>query len=319
MFMLKKRNKRKNATVPTDSASDPNGHESLPQPVVTAALGRLDIAGRSDRGKRREVNQDQFLIADLHKNMHVASSSVPFDQPELFGDTMGKLLLVADGMGGAQAGEVASQIAINAMAQHLLNSMHWIMHPAGPEIEQFVKDLKVGAEFTHQIVRKDATSDPDHRGMGTTLTVAYLIWPMVYVLHVGDSRCYILRDQKLTRMTKDQTLAQHLFDAGQLSDKDLKESPYNHVLISAIGGEAQPHAVVYRTRLKPGDRMLLCSDGVNAHLDDKDIQTELSSAGTADEICQRLIDLANQRGGTDNITAVVGIAGVNVETEPHPD
>ncbi len=267
---------------------------------------KIDCAGQTDIGKQRSSNQDHFLIANLHKNMHVENSSVPFDQPELFGETMGKLLFVADGMGGAQAGEVASQMAIQEMATHLLNSMHWLFCPKQPEIERFIEDLKAGAMRSHDAVCKDSESDPTHRGMGTTLTVAYLFWPVLYVLHVGDSRCYILRDQKwIQRLTKDQTLAQVLYDHGQLNEVELKESPYNNVLTSAIGIQGEPEAIVYKTRLNAGDRVLLCSDGVNVHMEDQEIESILNNRQSPSEVCEHLINTANDRGGQDNITAVV--------------
>ena len=269
----------------------------------------IQCAGKTDIGKLRESNQDQFLIADLHKNMHVLDSSLPLSERELFGKEMGKILFVADGMGGANAGEVASELAIQTMAQHLLNSMHWLFHPSQTDIDKFVEDLKLGAKYSHQIVREDASHDPQHWGMGTTLTFAYLIWPMLYVLHVGDSRCYVLRDKSLQLLTKDQTLAQQLHDMGHLDGKAFADSRYHHVLISAIGIDGEPDVLVYKTRLLPGDRVLLCSDGVNAHLEDSDIQEILSADESAASVCQRLVQMANDRGGQDNITALVAITG----------
>ena len=265
----------------------------------------IDCAGATDVGLNRKRNEDHFLIADLHKNMHVSDSSVPFPSPELFGQPMGKLLVVADGIGGGNAGDFASQLAIQEMSIHLLNSMHWLFCPRQPEIEQFVEDLKTGAFRTHRAVCRDSANNPQHHGMGCTLTVAYLIWPMLYVLHVGDSRCYVLRDGYIQCLTKDQTLAQMLYDSGHLNEVEFVESPYHHVLVSAIGGSNDPEAVVYKTRLLAGDRILLCSDGVNAHLTDGQIETILAKPKAPNEICQELIDESNLAGGTDNITAIV--------------
>jgi protein phosphatase len=146
--------------------------------------------------------------------------------------------------------------------------------------------------------------------MGTTLTAAYLLWPMLYVLHVGDSRCYVLRGGSLELLTKDQTLAQHLCDCGQLKGTEFEESPYHHVLLSSIGAQETPDAVVYKTRLLTGDRILLCSDGVNAHVEDSEIEQILGSDQSPDEVCRQLIDLANARGGRDNITAFVAFSEV---------
>lgn len=277
-----------------------SGADDLAPPPVN-----IECAGKTDIGQQRDSNQDHFMIADLHKNMRISDSSVPFSQSELFGRTMGKLLFVADGVGGANAGSVASRMAIEKMAEHLLNSMHWLFFPTQPEIEKFVEDLKAGAYRSHSAVREDSEGNPEHHGMGTTLTVAYLIWPMLYVLHVGDSRCYILRDKSIQMLTKDQTLAQLLYDRGQLSDDDFQNSPYKNVLVSAIGSQDGPEAMVYKTRLAPGDRVLLCSDGVNGHLSDGAIEAILREGDTPQQVCQQLIDQANAAGGSDNITSVV--------------
>jgi protein phosphatase len=281
---------------------------SIESDLAEANPVAIDCAGLTDIGKKRSVNQDQFLIADLHKSMHVLQASSPFSEKLLAGETMGKIMFVADGVGGASAGEVASEMAIQTMAQYLLNSMHWLFHPKQPEIEQLIDDLKAAAMLSHQAVREDAQTHPEHRGMGSTLTFAYLMWPMMYVLHIGDSRCYVLRDGSLQQITRDQTLAQQLRDCGQLSGAEFEQSPYHNVLLSAIGAESGVDAVVYKTRLLAGDRVMLCSDGVNAHLDDQEIQTILGSNQNAESICKSFVTEANDRGGRDNITVVVAVS-----------
>lgn len=268
---------------------------------------RFECSGKTDIGLQRRLNQDQFLIAQLHKSLQILSSSVEFDSNAIFGQSMGTVMFVADGMGGANAGEVASQIAIKNTTDFLLNSMHWLFHPTESDTQRFVEDLRSAAIFSHNAVRADGETDPNHRGMGTTLTLAYLVWPMLYVLHVGDSKCYIRNKNGLKQLTKDQTLAQVLYDTGGLDTAAVEESPYSHVLVSAIGIDGNPNAVVYRTRLEPNDRILLCSDGVNAHLDDAEISEIISTEDSCDEICNRLIATANERGGRDNITVVTGI------------
>jgi protein phosphatase len=285
-----------------DSSSTRMAASSTDVPV------NLDCAGRTDIGKKRQTNQDQFLIANLHKSMHVQQASTPFAESPLASETMGKMLFVADGVGGACAGEVASEMAIQTMAQYLLNSMHWLFHPKQPEIEKFISDLKSGAQQSHQAVCEDAQHHPEHRGMGSTLTFAYLMWPMMYVLHIGDSRCYVLREDSLQQITRDQTLAQQLMDCGQLSGSEFEQSPYHNVLLSAIGAESGADADVYKTRLLAGDRVMLCSDGINAHLKDDQIKKILASANTAQQICDAFVEETNRRGGRDNITVVVGIA-----------
>lgn len=268
-------------------------------------LPNIQCAGLTDIGQRRETNQDQFLIANLQKHMQVLASSKPKQGQHLYGQTMGKLLLVADGMGGNQSGDVASELAVHTLAEHLLNSMHWLFHPQEPEVEQFARDLKAAALRSHEKVRSQAERDPYQRGMGTTLTAAYLMWPLLYVLHVGDSRCYLLRDDSIQLLTKDQTLAQHLYDCGQITGSELSESPYHHVLLNAIGIDHEPEAIVYRKVLLPGDRIFLCSDGVNAHLNDEEIKEIIRSGSSASDVCQRVVDAANARGGNDNITCIL--------------
>ncbi len=264
----------------------------------------IDCAGLTDIGRHRDSNQDQYLIADLHKNMHVLSSSIALDDQQVFGESMGKLLFVADGMGGMNAGDVASKLAIAATMRFLLNSMHWLFDPRQPEIEQFVGDLKAAAEFSHGIVRKDAENVPHHQGMGSTLTLACIIWPMLYVLHVGDSRCYVMHKNSLVLLTRDQTFAQYLFDSGAISEDEFAKSPLNNVLVSAIGGSDEPTAAVYQQPLDDVDRLLLCSDGVSEHWSDEELETLLRSDRDSSEICREIVDVANQRGGLDNITVV---------------
>ena len=207
--------------------------------------------------------------------------------------------------GGGNAGDIASELATKSTANFLLNSMHWLLHPKQPEIQQFIDDLKRAAQFSHQVVHENAEDAPEHRGMGTTLTLAYLMWPMLYVLHVGDSRCYIWHRDELRLITHDQTLAQMLYDRGDLNDAEYEQSPYQHVLLSAIGIEGELDAAVYRYRLTTGDRLMLCTDGVNTYLDDEEIGQLLSSDLNSQEMCRQIVARANDRGGRDNITTVV--------------
>ena len=266
----------------------------------------IECYGATDIGRVRDVNEDHFVIGNLHKHMATEYSSVRLDAKETFGGPMGKLFLVADGMGGAKAGEVASELAIKSTVEFLLNSMHWLFHPKQSEIEQFISDLKHAACFSHSMVLRDAEKNPQQKGMGSTLTVAYVVWPMLYVLHVGDSRCYLRHRETTGLLTKDQTFAQYLYDRGHLSLDEFHDSKYHHLLTSAIGIEGDSlDAAVYRQRLDYGDRILLCSDGVNRYLSDIEIGQHLEQNKTAHEICQSVVDAANQRGGRDNITTVV--------------
>lgn len=280
-------------------------HESETREILLHERVDIECFGLTDQGKKRSTNQDHFVIGKLHKHMAAEQSSVPLTDDELFGDAMGQLLLVADGIGGAKGGEVASELAIKSTVEYLLNSMHWLSHPTEPEISQFVSDLKDAACFSHRTVRDNANQNPDLQGMGSTLTVAYVVWPMLYVLHVGDSRCYLFHKGKTGLLTKDQTFAQYLFDQGHLTLDEFEESSFHNVLLSAIGAKDRPDAAVYRHRLEYGDRILLCTDGVNRHLSDHRIGEFLQSEVTSEMICKELVDAANEAGGLDNITTVV--------------
>jgi protein phosphatase len=142
--------------------------------------------------------------------------------------------------------------------------------------------------------------------MGTTLTMAYLLWPRLYVVHAGDSRCYLLRGNRLEQVTRDHTVAQRLVDEGALSAADAEQSRWSHVLYNCVGGgthEIKPE--VYRARVEPGDALLLCSDGLSKVVPDETIRQELARRQGAEQTCRRLVDLANEAGGPDNVTAVV--------------
>jgi protein phosphatase len=160
-------------------------------------------------------------------------------------------------------------------------------------------------ERSHEAVRQAGEADSFTSGMATTLTMVAARWPRVYLLHVGDSRCYRLRDGKLELLTRDQTLAQALVDAGALPPEAKEESGLRHVLWSAVGGsEARIEAQAGDLRL--GDDMVLCSDGLTKHVSDAEIQAQLDSGGSAEATCHQLVELALARGGTDNVTVIIG-------------
>jgi len=268
-------------------------------------LGKMDWAGLTDTGRVRPVNEDQFLIASLSKSMQVHSTSLNLDdQTRLFGPSQGRLFLVADGMGGHAAGRRASTLAVDALTSYVLNTMHWFFRLRQDREDLFIDELKAALEHCQQEVWAEAQRVPRERGMGTTLTMAYLAWPQLFVVHAGDSRCYLMREGRLRQVTRDHTVAQRLADAGQLDDPD--HSPWSHMLYNAVGGGTdQVRPEVRRADLALGDTLLLCTDGLSKHVPDPEIGRLLGSAGSSVEACRRLVDAANAAGGSDNITAVV--------------
>lgn len=257
------------------------------------------------RGKVRASNQDHFLIATLHKMMQVRSTSLP--NPELLempGERLATLIMVADGVGGANAGEEASRAALESVAMYVTETMQCYYRADPQDAVAFEDALRAGAAACHAAVVGRASSNAELRGMATTLTLGLGVWPSLFFLQVGDSRAYQLRDRKLHRLTRDQTLAQDLVDTGVLKPSDLARSPLSHVLSSAIGAEWKP--VVSKVALDRSTTILMCTDGLTKHVPDEKIEQRLNTIRSSEEICQTLLDDALGAGGTDNITVLCG-------------
>jgi protein phosphatase len=269
--------------------------------------GKIDCFGLTDIGKRRDTNQDQFLIGDLSKSMQIRDTSLGLDdQSRLFGGTQGQLLVVADGMGGHAAGQRASTLAIDSLIDYLLNTQRWLFRLEADDEEDFVDDLRAALEHSQSALSAEAAVIPDRRGMGTTLTMAYIVWPRLYVVHAGDSRCYLFRDSRLRQTTKDHTVAQKMIDQGASEPEELADSRLSHIVWNVLGGDDEDlKPEVRKLQLAIGDTILLCSDGLTGHVSDEEIATRLESDDSAADICQRLVDAANEAGGSDNITVVV--------------
>ncbi len=282
-------------------------------------LAKITSAGRTDTGKKRDSNQDQFLIADLNKSMLVQSTSLELEaQSRIYGMSHGKLLMVADGMGGHQGGNRASRMAIDLLINQLLNSMHWFSsneHDEAAREAGFVEDLKRLMQHAHEAIEKEAQSEIKKKGMGTTLTVAYVIWPWMYVLHAGDSRCYLLRQGEMRQLTRDHTVSNQLVEKGGMTLEEANNSRWSNVLYNALGaGAAAVVPEVHKVPLQSGDTIMLCTDGLYRHVRDNEIRDLLETELEPQESCRSLIELANFRGGLDNITAVVARLG-----EPEDD
>jgi PPM family protein phosphatase len=271
----------------------------------------MDCAGRSDQGQVRKVNEDRFLIADLNKCLRIVATNLASDEQEpLVQDRLGKLLVVADGMAGHPSGDRASTVAVRSIFRYTQNCLQWFFRLSDDPENDFLDDLRAALEQCQSDVLADADSDPDRKGMGTTLTAAYVIWPRLYVVHVGDSRAYQLRDAQLHQITRDHTVAQKMADEGDVSEEELKGTRFHHMLWNCIGGfVGEPCPDVYKVELALGDMLLLCSDGLTKHLDSAAIVQRLSGNGSAEDACRRLVDAANEAGGRDNITVVVARFG----------
>lgn len=266
----------------------------------------LDLFGLTHRGKVRDENQDHFLLATVHPQILIHGTNLP--QPEelpLRGERLGTILLVADGVGGGVAGGEASRLATEAVTRYVSSTVR-CYHTAGSQDEgQFFAAIRSAALEAHAAVLRAAGERASGGTMATTLTLVIAAWPSAFVVQVGDSRCYHLRDGELHLVTRDQTVAQALVDEGVLPANRAATSPYSHVLASAIGGgEALP--VVTRLDVRQhGCVLLLCSDGLTAHLSDAEIAEQVRAMESSEQLCRSLLATALERGGTDNITILV--------------
>ncbi|UCG89191.1 MAG: serine/threonine-protein phosphatase [Gemmatimonadota bacterium] len=265
----------------------------------------LDVFGMTDVGKVRKRNEDHFLICSLHKLMQVHSTSLPnLDQLPLSGEQMAFLALVADGVGGHAGGDVASRMATESVARYITRSMQ-CYYTRDPNEDEFVDQLHDTVMQCHVDLLAEAAKRPKQGGMATTLTLFLGIWPRAFIVQVGDSRCYQLRGDKLNQITRDQTLSQDLIDRGVLTPS--KAGAYDHVLSSAVGGStAEP--VIYKMTLERDDVVLLCSDGLTTHVTDEQIRDGLIAMESSEQVCRKLVSMALDRGGRDNITVVIGRA-----------
>jgi protein phosphatase len=277
----------------------------------------IEAYGLSDVGKHREENEDQFLVAHLNRSVEVERTSLSIDdQTRLHGIFQGTLLLVADGMGGETAGGTASRLAVQTLTTYVLNTMPWFFRLDEKLGEELIQVLREGVRRCEAAIHSYREATVEGTRMGTTMTLAYILWPNMYLVHAGDSRGYLLRQGQLQQLTRDHTLAQMMTDRGQ-SDPE-QEKRYGHVLWNAVGAEpSQPvNPDVTRTSLQFGDTVLLCSDGLHGLVAPERIQQILCSPRSVKDACQALVDEALAGGGTDNVTVVMARFGqVGAEDE----
>src|SRR5262245_37226448 len=201
---------------------------------ASAAAGSLWVSshGLSDRGRQRERNEDQFLIAEIRRVLQVRQSSLP--QPTaLIGDQLGHLFVVADGIGGHRAGAYASALAVMSVENMLLNMIGWLFRLKG---EGVLAEFQEALRMADRWVEEAARQEPHLRGMGSTLTMAYATGGVLYLAHAGDSRCYLFRDGRLTRLTRDHTLVETLVQEGVITPREAARHDLRNVIVNAVGG-----------------------------------------------------------------------------------
>jgi protein phosphatase len=214
------------------------------------------------------------------------------------------LMMVADGVGGGNKGEVASRSALEAISRYVSRSMHCYYAAGSAGDHEFSEALQEGASRSHDELVRRGEEESEFRGMATTLTLYLGHWPHAHLLQVGDSRCYLLRGDELTQITRDQTMAQELIDLGVMTRADTSGTRLEHTLSSSIGGRQTAPAVTL-FELTWDTVVLLCSDGLTRHVSDDRIRDRLRSMTSAKQVCEALVQDALEGGGSDNITVVV--------------
>jgi serine/threonine protein phosphatase PrpC len=294
---------------PDDTDEMPAWRESETRaPAGESAWVEVDLAALSHPGLVRTNNEDHYYVARVNRSLETLDTNLPEGEvPRHYAETAYGLL-VADGVGGAAAGEVASRTAVHALIDLVIATPDWIMRLDQSLADEVLQRMERRFQQVRDVLIKRAKDDPSLRGMGTTMTVACTLGTEVLSAHVGDSRAYVLRrGGALERLTRDQTLAQSLVDAGAIKPEEIASHPGRNILTSALATRlAFAQVELKRARIGDGDQLLLCSDGLTDMVPDDVIARELRAPGGSAEVCRRLVDLALEAGGKDNVTVVLG-------------
>ena len=267
---------------------------------------QVEFGALSHQGKIRTNNEDSYLAVKLSRTLTPVLTNVPDKYLPVPFEECGYGMVVADGMGGQAAGEVASRSAIQVLMNLTTKAPKWTLKLDDEEARDLMAQ---GINFYKKIdykLSERAKTEPGLSGMGTTMTGTYSVGKNLFILHVGDSRAYLFRDAKLYQMTRDQTVAQALADSGQISENDISKHPLRHMLTNAMGSrDGDIVAEIQQLKLADGDRILLCSDGLTEMVSDEAVADVLARIPASADACQALVELALENGGKDNVTVVI--------------
>lgn len=276
---------------------------------IRPADDELDMFGITHQGKVRTENQDHFLVSTVHPQVVVHATSLPDpDHLPLRGTRLATVLVLADGVGGASSGSEAARLATEAVTRYVASTLR-SYHAAGSSSEdELLNSLKGAALEAHAAVLAESAKRTDHKRMATTLTVCIVVYPWAYVVQVGDSRAYFYTEGELRLLTRDQTVAQSLVDQGLMPKERIDQSPFKHVLSSAIGAEeAMPEVTRFDISVR-GSLILMCSDGLTKHVSDAEIAERIRNMKSSESCAKELLTMALDRGGSDNITIIAARA-----------
>ena len=265
---------------------------------VTQNAVKVKVCGASDMGRIRKNNEDNFVVCNLTTGE--VSRTPPL--PALTLGSFGSLFMVADGMGGEASGEVASHICTFTVPKRLHENLKSLEQVSDVN---FVLLLRESIEYANQIIHQRALDNPAHRGMGTTATAAAIFGPYLFVAQVGDSRAYLNRGNELTQLTRDQTFLNYLKEIGVEVPSDPEMDNRKSILTQAVGSSESVNVKVTYTKVRQGDSLLLCCDGLYNMVPATDILATVTGTEPLANRCKSLIDKANAKGGSDNITVVM--------------
>lgn len=260
---------------------------------------QLTVAADTDVGQTRDHNEDRYLVADLNTRSHAFDDGA---ERALDVGEKGCLLMVADGMGGAVGGEVASQMAANVIFEELAAS--W-SGSSTPDAETFASSVQEAVEEANRQIHEHASSREQLHGMGTTATIVGVLGGHLLLSQVGDSRAYRIRNGDVTQLTRDQSFVQQLVDTGRVSAEEAARMPQKNVILQALGPKPTVDVVQSWVPAAKDDVVLLCSDGLSEMVGEDAIGEIVGGTSSLSRACSRLIDLANENGGPDNITVVL--------------
>jgi protein phosphatase len=266
----------------------------------------VKVAGRTDVGQRRRENQDSFLVAEFLEDDEgqLLEPDVETGGPvgsEFTLGPKGALCLVADGMGGAAAGGLAANVAVQCIHDEMRRN--WVADRVNTP-RHFAQRLKEAVEASNSRIHGASLADPNYRGMGTTATAVGLLESFLYVAQVGDSRAYMVRNSEAVQLTRDQSYIQHLVDSGAITEEEAEKSDHRNMILQALGTSPYVDVDLTFQEVRRGDIVIVCSDGLSKVVSRTDISDVANRAGEPAGICDELVDLANLRGGPDNITVL---------------
>ncbi len=277
--------------------------------VQSETVVPIEFGASSHVGHVRSRNEDHFAVVQFRRDSEILLGSLaPKDL--VVPASHSHAMIVADGMGGMKAGELASRLALQTMLELAGHASSWVMKLADADAQQIQSRVNAYVQRIQNALLEHGRINPSTAGMGTTWTSAHILGKRVMIVHIGDSRAYLFRNGELRQITYDETVAQNLIDSGIAPNLAKR---FGHILLNSFGGKsAEVTARIYYLELEPDDRILLCTDGLSDMVSDEEIALELGKQLKAQAACDRLIQRALENGGRDNVTAVLASAQSHV-------